>query len=100
MVKAMPTWTPAAEDYNRLFLEQNPWHSLGSVPAALALEVERSIVEHLAKRLQIQEPRRFQIILGPRRVGKTTSLYQVAKRLLASAAPTATSTTISLEENK
>lgn len=84
MVKAKPTWTPAAEDYNRLFSEQNPWHSLGEVPKALALDVERSIVGHLAKRLQTSEPRRFQIILGPRRVGKTTSLYQVLRTLLAS----------------
>ena len=84
MLNTSPTWTPAAEDYNRLFLEQNPWHSLGEVPTALALEIERSIVEHLEQRLQIQEPRRFQIILGPRRVGKTTSLYQVIKGLLAS----------------
>ena len=29
------------------------------------------------------EPRRFQLVLGPRRVGKTTCLYQTVRHLLA-----------------
>jgi len=36
----------------------------------------------LWKRLLHDTPRRFQMILGPRRVGKTTVLYQTVRRLL------------------
>ena len=37
----------------------------------------------LPRRLREDKPRRFQIILGPRRVGKTTLMYQTVERLIA-----------------
>jgi uncharacterized protein len=77
-----PIWKPAVNDFSQVFDEQNPWHSSGVVPSAWALPVERPLAQMLADRLTNNQVRRFQLILGPRRVGKTTSLYQTANRLL------------------
>ena len=48
----------------------------------MAYEVERPIVRPLAERLQHPGERRLMMILGPRRVGKTVSMYQIVRRLL------------------
>lgn len=77
-----PLWSPAASDYSQVFAEQNPWHINNVVPPAWALPVERPLARHLWQRLLENKPRRFELILGPRRVGKTTSLYQTASRLI------------------
>ena len=79
-----PTWQPSGADYAHVVLEQNPWKSGGAVPASWAPPVERPLSAGLADRLTASEPRRFQLVLGPRRVGKTTCLYQTVRRLLAS----------------
>ena len=78
-----PTWQPSDADYGRVLLEQNPWLSTGNVPASLAPPVERPLPALLSGHLLAGEPRRFQLVLGPRRVGKTTCLYQTVSRLLA-----------------
>ena len=78
-----PVWQPSDADYGRVLLEQNPWWSAGHVPASLAPPVERPLPALLSGHLLRGEPRRFQLVLGPRRVGKTTCLYQTAGRLLA-----------------
>jgi predicted AAA+ superfamily ATPase len=83
MKRKAPTWTPTARDYQQVFTDQNPWHADGKVPDAWARPVERSLVPLLEKRLETDAPRRFQLILGPRRVGKTTAMYQTVRRLLA-----------------
>lgn len=77
-------WQPGESDYGQVFEEQNPWQRSGQVPPAWALPVERPLATHLWNRLLKNTPRRFQLILGPRRVGKTTSMYQTAQHLLAS----------------
>lgn len=77
-----PTWEPKPDDYLQVFHEQNPWFESGSVPDAWAKRVERPLARLLPIRLQTAEPRRFQLILGPRRVGKTTSMYQAVRHLL------------------
>lgn len=82
-----PTWVPRQEDYRRVFIEQNPWHSDGVVPDVLARPVERPLARILWQRLLHNEPNRFQLILGPRRVGKSTCLYQTVRRLLKSGIP-------------
>lgn len=74
---------PEPEELQRVFSEQNPWQRLGEVPPALAPPVERPMAQLLWKRLVPNDLRRFQLILGPRRVGKTTVLYQSVRRLLA-----------------
>lgn len=78
----MAIWRPGPQDLQRVFDEQNPWHRTGVVPSALARPVERPLASLLGQRLQLDEPHRFQLILGPRRVGKTTVLYQAVRHLL------------------
>ena len=77
-----PTWRPSEADYRRVFVEQNPWILTGEVPASWALPVERPLPALLSSRLLTSDPRRFQLVLGPRRVGKTTCLYQTVRQLL------------------
>lgn len=78
-------WQPGPGDYTQVFEEQNPWHRTHVVPSAWALEVERPLAKFLWRRMLDNTPRRFELILGPRRVGKTTSMYQTASRLLKQA---------------
>lgn len=73
---------PRREDFQRVFDEQNPWFQGGGVPPTLAPPVERPLAQRLWRRILRDEPRRHQLILGPRRVGKTTVLYQTVRRLL------------------
>ncbi len=65
-----------------ILAEQNPWHHRGTVPDVLAPPVERPLAAHLWQRLMHDEPRRFLVVLGARRVGKTTAMYQTVRRLL------------------
>ncbi len=76
-------WEPKPEDLVRVILEQNPWHMLGRVPSSLAPPTERPLASALWQRLVRDQPRRYQLILGPRRVGKTTVLYQTVRHLLS-----------------
>jgi uncharacterized protein len=85
--KTGPTWQPKPEDYQRIFDEQNPWHRTGTVPEEWARTVERPLARFMVERLRGSHPRRFQLVLGPRRIGKTTAMYQTVKRLLATGVP-------------
>ena len=78
----MVEWQPQPSDYHRVYSEQNPWLASGTVPDALAPPTERSLARVLWKRLIHNEHRRHQVILGPRRVGKTTVMYQTVRRLI------------------
>ncbi|MCE2525643.1 MAG: ATP-binding protein [Acidimicrobiia bacterium] len=78
----MGIWEPTPDDLARVFVDQNPWGHLGSVPAALAPPVERPLARVLWRRLLDNQPRRYHVILGPRRVGKTTVLYQTVQHLI------------------
>lgn len=78
----MATWRPGTADLQRVFDEQNPWHHTGSVPTALARPSERPLAKALWQATQRNEPRRFQLVLGPRRVGKSTVMYQTVRHLL------------------
>jgi predicted AAA+ superfamily ATPase len=80
--RGKPTWQPTPEDFVQVFTEQNPWHTTGKVPDVWAQAVERPLSKYLWERLVANEPRRFELILGPRRVGKTTCMYQTVRRLL------------------
>ncbi len=79
----MVVWRPRPEDLQRVFDEQNPWQRAGQVPATLARPIERPLAKLLWRRLYDDAPHRFQLVLGPRRVGKTTALYQTVRHLLA-----------------
>ncbi|MHB8681581.1 MAG: ATP-binding protein [Acidimicrobiales bacterium] len=52
------------------------------MPQILAPPVERALAQHLWERILDDNPRRYQLILGPRRVGKTTVMYQTVRHLL------------------
>lgn len=78
----MVDWGPKLEDLASVFVDQNPWGHLGSVPRSLAPPVERPLARVLWRRLLRDEPRRFHVVLGPRRVGKTTVLYQTVRHLI------------------
>lgn len=80
-------WQPGPSDYGQVFEEQNPWHRTGEVPDAWALPVERPLARFLWNRILDNSPRRFELILGPRRVGKTTSMYQTVNRLMGQGTP-------------
>ena len=85
----MAVWRPQPEDLQRVFDEQNPWQRTGDVPATLARAIERPLAKLLWQRLRDDGPHRFQLVLGPRRVGKTTALYQTVRHLIAAGvAPT------------
>jgi predicted AAA+ superfamily ATPase len=77
-----PTWKPKAEDYRAVLSEQNPWHVDGKIPSELARPTERPFAERFWKTLEDPDLRRFHLVIGPRRVGKTTCLYQTARHLL------------------
>lgn len=57
----------------------NPWWSSGKVPSSLIPEFRRDIVNVL---LSQTTPNRATLLKGPRRVGKTTALYQVIDTLI------------------
>jgi len=79
----LAVWRPQPEDLQRVFDEQNPWQRTGDVPATLARPIERPLAKLLWRRLRDDDPHRFQLVLGPRRVGKTTALYQTVRHLIA-----------------
>ena len=78
----MANWQPTQHDYQKIFNEQNPWHRDGIVPQALAPATERFLARVLWRRLLSDDPRRHHVVLGPRRVGKTTVLYQTVRHLI------------------
>ncbi len=75
------TWKPDPSDYYDALAGQNPWHSLGYVPEGLSYNKERLLTQKLWKTL-VDKPWRFQVVLGPRRVGKTVCLYQTIQQLI------------------
>jgi predicted AAA+ superfamily ATPase len=82
-----PTWEPKPGDYGTVFQDQNPWHGDGSVPSVWAPVVERPLAKVFWKGLVKPRHRRFEIVLGPRRVGKTTALFQTVRHLLQEGVP-------------
>ncbi|MDP7265564.1 MAG: ATP-binding protein, partial [Candidatus Thermoplasmatota archaeon] len=57
----------------------NPWWNVGKVPEALLLPYRRKVFKDL---LQWLEGKRILGIVGPRRTGKTTIMYQLIQYLL------------------
>lgn len=80
----MATWQPSTEDIQDVLTAQNPWLLTGQVPAPFAPPTERALAKSLWARSTTDDPRRFHLVLGPRRVGKTTVMYQTVRRLLDS----------------
>ena len=80
--KRGPTWQPSSDDIKQIIFDQNPWFRTSKVPEIFAPKVERPLAQALWAGLKKDRPHRFQIVLGPRRVGKTTCLYQTVRHLL------------------
>lgn len=78
----MASWRSSVQEIDRVLGEQNPWHSDRLVPGALAPPVERTLTRRLWEHVLADYPPRFHVVLGPRRVGKTTAMYQCVRRLL------------------
>lgn len=74
-------WKPSREDYLAALTDQNPWHELSSVPSTLAYSRRRSLSEKLWVALS-GDLQRFQVVLGPRRVGKTVGMHQTIQALI------------------
>lgn len=70
-----------------IIAEQNPWWKGDSVPDYLAPSTERPLAKHLWKHILSSSLQRYFIILGPRRVGKTTVMYQTVRHLLNNRIP-------------
>ena len=66
----------------RLRLE-NPWWESGQLPSSYALP-KRLYLPHLFKQVTMKV-RRAVVLMGPRRVGKTVMLFQLAEALIADA---------------
>ena len=66
-------------------VHQNPWLETGgqALPKVLAPETERRLVEALAQAIQREQATPFPMLLGPRRVGKSSVMHQVVAKLLA-----------------
>jgi uncharacterized protein len=76
-------WQPSEADYIRILEDQNPWHKLNRVPDELAPPIRRPMADILWQLLVNPPLPRYQIILGPRRVGKMTVMYQTVQQMLA-----------------
>ncbi len=70
-----------------IIAEQNPWWKDHSVPDYFAPSTERPLARHLWKYILSASLKRHLIILGQRRVGKTTVMYQTVRHLLSNQIP-------------
>ena len=65
-----------------IIAEQNPWWQGLAIPDYLAPPTQRPLAKYLWKYILSSSLKRHLIILGPRRVGKTTVMYQTIQHLL------------------
>ena len=74
--------TEVTPDILEVIAEQNPWSVLQRVPTEFAPDYHRHLARSLWRTVRHEAPR-FQLVLGPRRVGKTTVMYQTVSRLIS-----------------
>ena len=67
--------------------EQNPWWKQHSVPSSFIHSEERFLAKNLWRHILSKDLKRYLLILGPRRVGKTTVMYQTVQHLLDNKIP-------------
>ena len=68
----------------RIMHTYNPWWDTGKVPPSKALEFKRRDYHKL---LDTLEDRKITAIVGPRRVGKTTLMYQLIEHIVSKIGP-------------
>jgi predicted AAA+ superfamily ATPase len=71
----------------RGLLDANPWWKTGQVPSQRAARYRRAAFSTILGALKGSEVGRGVVVLGPRRVGKTVLMHQVAQQLLADGRP-------------
>lgn len=74
------------EEIERLLQEYNPWWQPGMEPEVLP-SVRRQAYFEILEQLQSRDLRRFVVLSGARRVGKTTVLHQLIAKLLEDGVP-------------
>jgi predicted AAA+ superfamily ATPase len=72
-----------------ILADQNPWWRSGAARRALSYPRRRELQHQLLSRLQRLDERRAVVVRGPRQVGKTVMLLQVADDLLEAGWPPA-----------
>ncbi len=70
-----------------LIQDQNPWWRDGSIRRARGYPVRRDLQPRILRRVLRTDDRRAVVLLGPRQVGKTVLLLQLADDLLAGGWP-------------
>jgi len=75
-------WSASRDDLAEVLQSQNPWWTLDRVPEEFAKPQSRSLVGGLRRALSQTDLRRFHIVLGPRRAGKSTVMYQLAQTMI------------------
>lgn len=70
------------ESFRYALGDLNPWHETGEIGRDRVPPVERRLAQLLWRRLLGEGLHRYQLIHGPRRVGKSTVLRQTVRRLL------------------
>lgn len=70
------------ESVIKLLYSYNPWWNNGTIPSDLNKPVKRFAYKEAIKFLENESIRRFVILSGARRVGKTTIIYQIINNLL------------------
>lgn len=83
----MAGWQPNVDDYLQPILAQNPWHESGKVPQDFAPPRKRPLAACVWKTLISPKMARYQVIIGPRRVGKTVAMHQTVGQLLQEGIP-------------
>lgn len=78
--RTTPGLGAAFEEFWRV---QNPWWADGRVPAPEDPPFRRAVVPALVRRLVADDPHRFHVLVGARRIGKTTVMTQVVAELLS-----------------
>jgi uncharacterized protein len=81
------SWKLSSDERTDLLSQQNPWRLTGAVPTELARPTRRPLAGCLGHAMLRDDAVRFQVILGARRVGKTTAMYQTVADLLARGTP-------------
>jgi predicted AAA+ superfamily ATPase len=80
--------------------DQNPWWQDPSARRAQRFPVRRDLQSRLLARVQQIEDRRATVLLGPRQVGKTVLLFQVADDLLGAGWPSANLTYFDFSDDR
>ena len=70
-----------------LLQDQNPWWRDGAIRRARGYPVRRDLQREILSRVQRLDDRRAIVLLGPRQVGKTVLLLQLADDFLAAGLP-------------